>query len=147
MKNSLKKRPRSEPMLTSITTLVMLLGIFQSKFQEFTKQEDNIALFISPFTFPDAKICKLQQVRLAVIPIHISMGTEMTYTTINQLPYYLFLYSIGKSYLVIFDRLTTFIKHKNLQYPHQHGFQTGHSISMPLLDTQIKIIKAKENKE
>ena len=31
------------------------LNIFQSRFQEYTKEEDNVALFINPFVFPDAK--------------------------------------------------------------------------------------------
>ena len=38
-----------------------LLDIFQWRFQELTTEEDNVALFINLFVFPDAKICQLQQ--------------------------------------------------------------------------------------
>src|SRR5688572_16715228 len=42
----------------------------------------------------------------------------------------------------MYDRLISYINHKQLLYPLQHGFQPGHSTSMSLLDIQERISKS-----
>ena len=48
---------------------------------------------------------------------------------------------------VMYDRLFSYIKHKNLLYKLQHGFQPAHSTSMSLLDIQDKISEAMDKNE
>lgn len=47
---------------------------------------------------------------------------------------------------VVYDRLTSYVKNKNILYPFQHVFQLGHSTSMSLLDIH-KISMAVDNNE
>jgi len=47
----------------------------------------------------------------------------------------------------MYERLSNFLEKTNNIYPSQHGFQAGHSPSMPLLSIQDKISEAIENNE
>src|SRR5688572_15107072 len=48
---------------------------------------------------------------------------------------------------LMYERLSNFLEKNNIIYPSQHGFQAGHSPSMPLLSIQDKISEAIENNE
>jgi retron-type reverse transcriptase len=48
---------------------------------------------------------------------------------------------------VMYDRLLSYVKHKNILHPYQHGFQPGHSTSMSPIDVQDKISQAMDNNE
>ena len=79
-----------------------------------------------------------------VLPIHKQgIKSEVSnYRPISILPFFSKLFE-----RVIYDRLFSYIKQKNILYPFQHGFQPGHSTSMSLLDIQDKISMAMDNNE
>lgn len=79
-----------------------------------------------------------------ILPIHKQgCKTEISnYRPISLLPFFSKLFE-----RVMYDRLTAYIKQKNILYPIQHGFQSGHSTSMALLDIHDKISAAMENNE
>jgi len=47
----------------------------------------------------------------------------------------------------MYDRLNKYIVQNNLLHPLQHGFQTGHSTVMALMNLQDKIIEATDKNE
>jgi hypothetical protein len=79
-----------------------------------------------------------------VLPIQkVGNNNEISnFRPISILPYFSKLFE-----KIMYDRLLSHINHINLLYPLQHGFQTGHSTSMSLLDMQDKISKAIDNNE
>ena len=85
------------------------------------------------------------EIKLAkVLPIH-KQGAKNeinNYRPISILPFFSKLFE-----RVMYDRLLSYIKHKDILYPFQHGFQPGHSTSMSLIDIQDKITKAMDNNE
>jgi hypothetical protein len=79
-----------------------------------------------------------------VLPIY-KQGTKSevsNYRPISILPFFSKFYE-----RVLYDRLFSYIKQKNILYPLQHGFQPAHSTSMSLLDIQDKISAAIDNKQ
>ena len=79
-----------------------------------------------------------------VVPIFKKGEKEClaNYRPISVLPY--FAKFLEK---VMYDRLSSYVNKANLIHPSQHGFQTGHSTFMALLDMEEKISKAIDNNE
>jgi hypothetical protein len=69
--------------------------------------------------------------------------TELSnYRPISVLPFFSKLFE-----RIMYDRLFSYIKQKNLLYVLQHGFQPAHSTSMSLLDIQDKISESMDKNE
>ena len=79
-----------------------------------------------------------------VLPIYKqgSKSELANYRPISILPFFSKFYE-----KVLYDRLFSYIKQKNILYPLQHGFQPAHSTSMSLIDIQDKISAAIDNNE
>ena len=79
-----------------------------------------------------------------VLPIYKqgSKSELANYRPISILPFFSKFYE-----KVLYDRLFSYIKQKNILYPLQHGFQPAHSTSMSLIDIQDKISAAMDNNE
>ena len=79
-----------------------------------------------------------------VVPVYKQGNSQdvTNYMPISILPF--FSKILEKS---MYQRLYTYVDKMNILYPNQHGFQSGHSTSMALLDMQDKIASAiDENK-
>ena len=88
--------------------------------------------------FPNAlKIAK-------VVPIFKKgeKGDVANYRPISVLPFFAKIFE-----KLMYERLSNFLEKANIIFPSQHGFQAGHSPSMPLLSIQDKISEAIENNE
>ena len=79
-----------------------------------------------------------------VVPIFKGGNSEdiANYRPISILPY--FSKILEK---VMYERLYSYVKNMNILYPNQHGFQSGHSTSMALLDMQDRVSNAIDAKE
>ena len=79
-----------------------------------------------------------------VIPIYKqgSKSEPPNYRPISILPFFSKFYE-----KVLYDRLFSYVKQKNILYPLQHGFQPAHSTAMSLIDIQDKISTAMDNNE
>lgn len=64
------------------------------------------------------------------------------YRPISVLPYFAKIFE-----KLMYKRLSSFLEKSSILYPSQHGFQAGHSPSLPLLSIQDKISEAIENNE
>ena len=64
------------------------------------------------------------------------------YRPISVLPYFAKLLE-----KVMYQRLNNYVTKMNFLYPHQHGFRSGHSTSMSVIDIQDKISLAIDKNE
>src|SRR6218665_36205 len=79
-----------------------------------------------------------------VVPIFKGGNSEdiANYRPISILPY--FSKILEK---VMYERLYSYVKNMNILYPNQHGFQSGHSTSMALLDMPDRVSNAIDARE
>src|SRR5688572_16465383 len=106
-------------------------------------------LLVAPFA--EVINCSLSE---GMVPLEIKMARVLpiykqgnkselaNYRPISILPFFSKFYE-----KVLYDRLFSYIKQKNILYPLQHGFQPAHSTSMSLIDIQDKISAAIDNNE